>query len=55
MTLLIRDGGAAWAGEVEDFVAFESCFFAPAPEINTAKVDPGQDMATGLRGRRDQK
>jgi hypothetical protein len=29
--LLIRDGGAAWAGEVEDFVAFESCFFAPAP------------------------
>jgi hypothetical protein len=31
--LLIRDGGAAWAGEVEDFVAFESCFFAPAPEV----------------------
>jgi hypothetical protein len=38
MTLLVRDGGAAGAGEVENFVPFESCFFAPAPEIGAAKV-----------------
>jgi hypothetical protein len=38
MTLLVRDGGAAGAGEVEDFVAFESCFFAPAPEVRAAEI-----------------
>lgn len=32
-------GGAAGAGQVEDFVAFESGFFAPAPEVRTAKIE----------------
>lgn len=39
ITLLIRDRGAAGADQVEDFVAFESGFLAPAPEVGAAKVE----------------
>ena len=38
MTLFIRDRGAAGAGEMEDFVALESCLFTPAPEVGAAEI-----------------
>jgi hypothetical protein len=47
----VRDGGAAWAGEVEDFVAFESCFFAPASEVRAAEIKRIAELDEHVEGR----
>jgi hypothetical protein len=50
-SLLIRDHGAARTSEMEDFVAFESCFFAPAPEVRAAEIKRIAELDEHVEGR----
>ena len=37
--LLVSDGGAGWAGEVDDFKAFEAGFATPLAEVRAGIVE----------------